>query len=183
MNKIVIGGLFILMVLAQWFVPGNMIHQEEKVLTEGTMYKFKTEPIDPSDPFKGKYIVLNYEVNSFRSDTAICKYYDRLYVSIGVDSLGYAKATKIGLSEPEIGDFVIADCSGFYRGQQSFNLPFDTYYMNEDKALRAEEAVRAVQRDSLPSVCFGVVYVLGDRAVLDDVQIDGVSIKDYVEKP
>ena len=183
MNKLVIGGLFALMVLAQWYVPGNMIFREENVLAEGTMYKFKTEPIDPSDPFKGKYIVLNYEVNSFKSDTAICNYYDKLYVTLGVDSLGYAKAMKVGLKKPESGDFVIAGCTSFSGGIQYFSLPFDTYYMNEDKALLAEKAVREVQRDSLPTVCYGVVYVLDDRAVQDDVRIDGVSVKDYVERP
>lgn len=183
MNKLAIGGIFVLMVLAQWFVPGNMIYQEEKVLTEGTMYKFKTAPIDPSDPFKGKFVRLDYEFRSIASDTLVCNYGENLYVTLGVDSLGYAKAEKIGMEKPDVGDYVVASCTGYYGGIQHFDLPFDTYYMNEDKALQAEVAVREVQGDSLPTVCYGVVYVLDDRAVLDDVQIDGVSLKDYVEKP
>ena len=185
MNKLVITAAFVLMVLAQWFVPGNMIYVEENVLEKGTMYKFKTQPIDPTDPFRGKYIVLDYEVDSFKSDKKICDYNDELYVSLGVDSLGYAKAVKVGREKPDSGDYVIAECSGYRNkdGLQRFNLPFNTYYMNEDKALEAELAVREVQRDSLPTVCYGVVYVFKDRAVLDDVQIDGVSIKDYVEEP
>ena len=38
--------------LVQWFVPLNMIMQQETVLKEGTPFKFKTQPIDPNDPFR-----------------------------------------------------------------------------------------------------------------------------------
>ena len=48
--------LFIIVVCAQLFVPSQMIFQQEDVLKTGTAFKFKTQPVDPSDPFKGKYI-------------------------------------------------------------------------------------------------------------------------------
>ncbi len=183
MNKLAAATVFAIMVLGQWFVPGNMIFQEEKVLEQGVAYKFRTQPIDPSDPFRGKYVRLSYEMRSLESDSLVCNYGTKLYVTLGVDSLGFAKAEKIGLERPSTGDFVIADCAGYYGSVQHFNLPFDTFYMNEDKALKAEIAVREVQRDTLPTVCYGVVHILEDRAVLSDVQIDGVSLKDYVDEP
>ncbi len=39
------------MVLAQLYVPASMIFRNERVIREGTAFKFKTAPIDPNDPF------------------------------------------------------------------------------------------------------------------------------------
>ncbi len=183
MNNLATIGIFILMVIAQWFVPVNMIVKEENVLKNGIVYKFKTQPIDPSDPFRGKYIILNYEMDSFKSDSTSYEFGEDLFVSISNDSLGFAKATGLSKDPPEKGDYVIANYTGRYNGQVNFTLPFDTFYMNEDKAMDAELAVREVQRDSLPTTCYALVYIMADRAILQDVQIDGVSIKDYVENP
>lgn len=184
MNKILLGIVFFLMIGAQWYVPAKMIYQEEKVLKEGTAYKFRTNPIDPSDPFRGKYVVLNYEVNSFETNDSIWNYEDPIYVYIEKDSLGFAKATSVSnkLTDADR-DYVLADFRGHYNGILRFQLPFNRFYMNEDKAMDAEIAVREVAGDTLPTTCYGLVYVLGDRAVLEDVLIDDVSLKDYVEEP
>ena len=46
--------LFAVMCLAQWIVPGKMVYDSENTIAEGTLYKFKTAPIDPSDPIAGE---------------------------------------------------------------------------------------------------------------------------------
>jgi uncharacterized membrane-anchored protein len=63
--------LFALTCLAQWFVPAQMIYDQEQVLREGKTYHFKTAPIDPSDPFRGKYITLSFE----RCKECICQHH------------------------------------------------------------------------------------------------------------
>ncbi len=50
--------LFAVMCLAQWIVPGKMVYDSENTIAEGTLYKFKTAPVDPSDPLRGKYVTL-----------------------------------------------------------------------------------------------------------------------------
>ena len=60
MNQKITIPAFILMVLAQLYVPASMIFQKERVITQGTAYKFRTAPIDPNDPFRGKYITLSF---------------------------------------------------------------------------------------------------------------------------
>ena len=62
MKTIYIFIIFIVVGLVQLFVPANMILNEETILKSGTVYKFKTRPVDPNDPFKGKYINLNYQI-------------------------------------------------------------------------------------------------------------------------
>ena len=59
-TKKIIFPAFILLVLVQLFVPANMILEQEDILKNGTPYKFKTAPIDPYDPFRGKYVWLGY---------------------------------------------------------------------------------------------------------------------------
>ena len=52
---------FGLLIVAQVAVPLQMIQQRETVLREGELFRFKTEPIDPADPFQGRYVWLQIE--------------------------------------------------------------------------------------------------------------------------
>ena len=183
MNKILITIGFFAMLLAQWFVPGSMIYQQEAVLKDGTSYKFRTQPIDPNDPFRGKYIFLNYEMDRVHKSDSTIKRGDLMYVYIEKDSLGFAQATHASKKQLDIKqDYVKVEAYSTYYDSLRFTLPFNVYYMDEDKAYDAEVAVRIATRDSLANNCYGLVYIKGERAVLADVFVDDVPIKDFVEK-
>ena len=53
--------IFIIVAAIQLCVPIKMILNREDIINNGNIYKFKTEPIDPNDPFRGKFITLHYE--------------------------------------------------------------------------------------------------------------------------
>jgi hypothetical protein len=53
--------------------------------------------------------------------------------------------------------------------------------MEESKAYDAEIAVTENLRDSLLNSAYALVYIKEGQAVLKDVIIEGVSIKNYVE--
>ena len=55
---------FVLLALIQWVLPARMIWEREEVLQIGKEFKFIVEPIDPEDPFKGRYINLNFKAGS-----------------------------------------------------------------------------------------------------------------------
>ena len=182
MNKILIIVGFIVMLLAQWYVPGQMIYQQELVLSEGAPYKFRTVPLDPNDPFRGKFIMLNYEMRKVKKPADEVDFDEDVYVYIKTDEDGFATAThasKKALDTEQ--DYVIVKSNGVYQDSLEFSLPFNIYYMDENKAYDAEVAVREATRDSLLKNCYGLVYIKGDSAVLSDVFIDEVSIKDYVD--
>ena len=63
--KLSIWPFFILLVCAQLIVPGSMIWKKDMILVKGKSYKFLTAPIDPYDPFIGKYIVLNFREEAY----------------------------------------------------------------------------------------------------------------------
>lgn len=65
-NKKILFILFITVVIAQLFIPVKIILNKEDILKTGTAFKFKTAPIDPTDPFRGEYIILNFDENEFK---------------------------------------------------------------------------------------------------------------------
>lgn len=64
----------------------------------------------------------------------------------------------------------------------NFNIPFDEFYMNEDKAYDAELVHLEAQRDSLLNNTYALVYVLNGVGVIDNVFINDIPIAKYVEK-
>ncbi|MBD3630845.1 GDYXXLXY domain-containing protein [Cyclobacterium sp.] len=57
-NKKIVLPVFVLIALLQLYLPAKMILDREDILHKGKEYKFKTQPIDPNDPFRGKFIAL-----------------------------------------------------------------------------------------------------------------------------
>ncbi len=183
MKKIIYILGFIVMVLAQWFIPGSMIYEQEITLETGTAYKFKTRPIDPSDPFRGKYIVLNYEVDEITAQDLDWNSGEEVFISIANDSLGFAKAIAAHKTSEVIkGDYVAAEVRSYYDGKLHFDLPFDRFYMKETKAKNAEIGVREAQRDTKDQICYAEVFVHEGTAVLDNIFINDVAIKDFAKE-
>ena len=58
-------GLFVLLALLQLSFPGKLVFDSNKVLWLGTELKFETRPVDPADPFRGRYVALNFAANQF----------------------------------------------------------------------------------------------------------------------
>jgi len=176
--------LFIILAIVQLCIPAQMINHRESILKEGKSFKFKTEPVDPSDPFKGKYIYLNYELSSFKVDSMGWKPYQDIYISIINDSLGFAKVSAVQKEAPTKGDFVAAkvDWYNINTKEVRFTFPFNEFYMEESKAYDAEVAHREAQNDSLPDNTYALVYVKDGEAVLNNVFINDIPIADFVEQ-
>lgn len=176
--------MFAVVVLAQIFVPAKMIFDQENIIATGTPYKFKTQPIDPSDPFKGKYIHLNYEVNSAPSNDTTWMRYAPIYIALTTDSLGFAMVEEVYKELPDKIEYLKLEVNGYsaYEKRVNFSIPHNEFYMNETKAYDAEIAYSKAQRDSLSGTTYALIYVKDGKGVLDNVFIDGVPIADYVEK-
>ncbi|HZI25706.1 MAG TPA: GDYXXLXY domain-containing protein, partial [Chryseolinea sp.] len=88
--------LFAVMCLAQWIVPGKMVYDSENTISLGTVFKFKTEPVDPSDPFRGKYVTLRFESDFIEiEDSAEWVSGEDIFVTFTTDMAGFAKAENI----------------------------------------------------------------------------------------
>src|SRR5690606_30981417 len=89
-----------IVLLIQLFVPTSMILHQEDILERATAYKFKTHPIDPADPFKGKYIRLNYDINSVPSNDSTWVGQEDIYILLTTDRLGFAKIKHVSRDIP-----------------------------------------------------------------------------------
>src|SRR5688572_22584139 len=130
---------FILMVLAQLYVPASMIFQKERVITQGTAYKFRTAPIDPNDPFRGKYITLSFNENAVKVENAAeWNNADQVFVRLTTDADGYALIQSVTKDQPINGnDYIQANIDYIITDTLStvfIRYPFDRFYMEESKA-------------------------------------------------
>lgn len=182
MNKSILTTLMILLFVVQLSIPAKMIYNQEDTIANGTAYKFKTQPIDPTDPFRGKYIVLNYEMDSFETDDdSWVDYKGNVFVYLKTNSDGFAEVKAVSKTKLDISDdYVIAESRYNYGTEVNFDLPFNRFYMNENKAYDAEISVRKAQNDSA-KVCYGLVMVKNGSAVLENVFINEQPIKEFVE--
>ncbi len=184
-SKYFLFGGFILMVFAQLYVPSKMILDKEKTISEGTLFRFKTAPIDPSDPFRGKYVRLNFDLQEIEKDSIEeWDYKEKGYATFEQDDQGLAVVKQISKIAPtDTKNYILAEIykrkkSGVQQLQVS--LPFDRLYMEESKALPAEKAFFESRRDS-SKLTYALVYIYEGDYVLTDVMIDGWSLKTLAE--
>ncbi len=182
---------FLAMVLVQLYVPAQMIWGREEILNTGREYKFRTAPIDPNDPFRGKYIILRYQQNSVVVPIENpWQHGQDIYVLLKkTDPNGYVRITGISKEEPKNPESAYVKAKVDYINTQTpeagkstvfIAYPFDRFYLEESLAEEAEATYVETQEDST-QVAFAVVKIRKGEAVLQDVMIDSVSITDMVK--
>ena len=180
--------LFLAVCLIQWFVPAKMIWYQERLYKRGTTFKLKTIPIDPNDPFRGKYITLNYDINSYTQerieDLGLASGNQKVYVTIENNGEGFAQIVGLSKMPPTSSHYLTAHVSSYHKNEEQYNIrlnyPFQKFFMEETKAPKAEKLYRDALRHNDQQV-YALVNVENGDAVLMDVQVDGTSIKDLVE--
>ncbi len=185
-NKYTLLIAFIFVAAAQIYIPVSMIAEREDIIKTGKIFKFRTAPIDPNDPFRGKYVILSFDQTTFKTiDSLQFNRGDDIFVLLSENHEGFAEIENLSLEAPSGAiDYVKAKIGyiGTYNDTTSItiNYPFDRYYMEEYKALEAEEIYTESQLD-FNTITYAQVKIKDGEAVLEDVMIDGVSIKDLVE--
>ena len=186
--------LFALTVLAQFALPVHMIRDRETVLREGTRYRFKTQPIDPADPFQGRYVWLSIEQDYIACKESTANQIDYKtpgYASIAIDNDGFAYFKDWHTTKPTTGDYLATRAQGkahtweigaddrrhsTFKGMR-IEIPFTRFYMDETKAPRAEILARDATRHG---DCWVEVRILNGKAVIEDVAAVGQSLRDLV---
>lgn len=180
--KVIVFIFFVLMCLGQWLVPGFMIYQQEAVIADGTIYKFKTQPIDPTDPFRGSYITLYFESNFFDTSEQF-ESGQNLFLSFDTDDNGFALIRHASSTPPATGDYLAVSVQ--YQdsdGRTYINYPFNRFYLEESKAAGAERAYWDANRVDSNQVAYAEVRIKDGVSSLIDVKINDRSIVDLVRE-
>lgn len=185
---------FVLMVVLQWYPPLSMIRDANKTLDGGVEFKFRTAPVDPSDPFRGKYVRLSFAAEAYHPLDTNEMHFDsqaQVWAVIEEDSAGYAKVAYISGERPESeSNYIPAEFIYGMKYDSQVNIvlkfPFDRFYVEESKASDAEQVYwqsRMSQFDSdSVAVCYAKVMVMNGDAKLVDVIINDSSIVDVVRR-
>ncbi|QMU31395.1 GDYXXLXY domain-containing protein [Adhaeribacter radiodurans] len=176
---------FILVALVQLYVPAKMILDQKKILKIGTEFKFKTAPVDPHDPFRGKYITLNYAENEIKvpeKENWITG--EPVYVSLAIGKDGFAKIKSVAKEKPGNNvPFVKAKVryvTDNGSNQLTIDYPFDRFYLEESKAYDAELIYQQLQQDTT-QITYALVSINNGNAVIKDVLIRDKSIREVVK--
>jgi len=185
-NKKITWICFGLLVLIQLWTPAAMIWNRENVLKSGRAFKFLSAPIDPNDPFRGKYIILSFSENSCNNKEKMqWEIGETVYVQLTTDSAGYAAIHSLHKNKPaQRINFVKTKID--YLGYDSLKAvfiewPFDRFYMEESKAYNAEQAYIKSSADS-SNKTYALVKVKNGDAVLENVFINNIPIATYIKK-
>ena len=147
MNRMLRIGLFVVVAVVQLAVATGAIVRSELALRTGEAFRFRIQPVDPVDAFRGRYVAIRFAVErapaaedlEVRRGTFVC-------VPIEVDDDGYAALGPAELEPPSSGAYLRLRGGGVYPDEDGkryvwINLPFRRYYMDEDLAPEAERAV------------------------------------------
>ncbi|HUP92954.1 MAG TPA: GDYXXLXY domain-containing protein [Solimonas sp.] len=193
---------FALLAAVQLGVPAHLIQRQQQTLAHGAEYRFKTAPVDPADPFRGRYVALNF--------TAACaplpspgepdgRHESKWFALLATDGEGYARIADLSRERPTDGDYIqvrsqpSGGCAG---GGGRLEFPFNRFYLPEQMAPQAEAAYMASnrRRTALPAPAEGTeppdprvpayarVRVLDGNAALQELVLDGLPLREFLER-
>ena len=177
--------LFIAAAVVQLAVAGGAILRSELALRTGETFRFRIQPVDPVDAFRGRYVAIRMAVDSapVAEDLSI-KPGRWVFIPLEVDGEGYATFGSVALEPPDHGAYLRLRAGGVYadeNGRQRLSVtatPFGRFYMDEDLAPEAERAVRSGPRDRREASI--TVRVRRGSAVLEGLFIEGVEIHEWL---
>ncbi|MEL6254583.1 MAG: GDYXXLXY domain-containing protein [Bacteroidota bacterium] len=174
---------FILTMILYAAFPLQMISGYESVLSEGEVFRFQPRPIDPYNPFKGRYVFLQYENPKidFENAREEFEYGTSAYITLAKDSSGLAIPNEIFPTAPENRNYLRVEINYITDKEVGFRYPFDEYYMNEEMAPKAEEAVRKFSEWGKEEVYVDVRIKEG-MAVIEQLYIQDKPIEEFLRE-
>lgn len=142
-----------------------LVEQRARILRGGTEIRLRSVPVDPRDLFRGDYVILSYPISTVEADAAGQAGFQRgeqVYVSLGRDEQGFAKATGVSRDWPAAGGGVVViagrvtansacatmadgsfDCSG-QRNRLRIAYGLESYFVpqGEGKAIETTDKAR-----------------------------------------
>ncbi len=182
MNKKVILNLFICLSLVQIAVPASMIHKWETTLREGRQYRFRTAPVDPYDPFRGRYVALRLQADSAPAPRGEVPFPgQKVYAILNQDEEGFARIAEVSLKRPQGDNFIQASVSHANQSKVYLKLPFDRYYAEEKTAPAIERSYRRYSRMDLQDA-YITVRIKSGVGVLEELYIKDMPVLEFLRK-
>lgn len=185
-TKQLLWALFGVLCVVQVVVIALGIMRYERILKEGEVFYFKVLPLDPYDPFRGRYVTLRFE-NANKAPLAEGE-------TLEEQTKGYAllehhekgdRIKEIHFKKPVQGDFLevnVYSTTHAKKGDSNtvyFSLPFDRFYMREDIAPKAEKVLRIRSGVSVKAK----LRVQDGKGVIEDLMVEQTPLSQFVLTP
>ena len=196
-------GLFFAFAAIIVLIPVYVAISSQNVLNNGKLYKFKPLAYDPFDPFRGKFLRVNYDTNGIPTDFDFQEG-ETVYVSVAKDKQGFAYFEEAFKEPPKGKDYIESKItsSGFgsdrrlemiermddpdfeiseedVRQRVSIDIPdnLGKYFINEDDALNAEKVLAKHGENA-----YIAVRILDGQARLENIYVFNQPMLDYLAK-
>lgn len=167
--------------LLQWAVPAWLVARSEITLQSGARYYFRTAPVDPADPFRGRYVTLAFDAAVLPPDLSF-RAGERVWLPLRVGRDRYAYFSEALRAPPARGPYLAARVRWSGADQLRVELPFDRYYLDEALAPAAERAYRQASRARATLPAYVSVRIWRGNAVLEELFLDNVPLRRYLRR-
>jgi len=176
-------GIFLVVALIQLSVPASVVWKRGQTLKHGRVWKFKTEPVDPVDAMRGRYVALRFAAE--KVPVADESAHERIspgtsvYAALKEGADGFADVDRISI-EPLNGEDVVKVKVGYsYDHSEHLIFPFDRFWVTEKNAPAAEKAYRENSRRGKENA-YVTVRVRDGDAALEQLYIDNQPLAEYL---
>jgi uncharacterized membrane-anchored protein len=173
--------LWLALGLLQLAVPSWMILRQERTLVSGHEYRLRLAPVDPADPFRGRFMNLAFDIEA--EPVALnCpppgEHSCELYAALATGPDGFATLGSVGTAVPD-GDYLVIPSQNWHydwkqKTQVRIRVPFHAFYLNEDRAAevegRARDLVQQARKKGIKADVHALVRVKDGNAVLTALQ-------------
>ncbi len=180
-KKTLILSLFGCLALLQMGVPVSRILQQEGVLGTGQEFKFRTEPVDPFDAFRGRFVALSLRERTAPNQEGLnLAVGQQVFAVINVGADGFATFARITAVVPRHEPYLKVKVGAVVGNEIHLRVPIDRYYLPEHKAPRAEELYRKHNvRGS--SDAFVSVMIKDGNPVVKNLYVGGKPIQEALK--
>jgi uncharacterized membrane-anchored protein len=97
--RLVIGLVILAIIIGAFLLYLSMPYLSSKSII------LSTRPVDPFDPIRGQYMIINYEINTI-PEVKDAQAGDTIYIILKEDDRGIHRYNSISLSKPNEGEFI-----------------------------------------------------------------------------
>lgn len=166
----------------------------ERILNEGEVFYLNVSPLDPYDPFRGRYVTLRFDtatkaplakgesMKMLPKAYAIFEHHDH---NDSIKEIRFIKPAHQSFLEVNVnvaklkGRLDYKDTKMDLANTIYFSLPFDRFYMREELAPKAEKVLR---RNSGISVR-AKLRILEGKGVIEDLMVADTPLSQFILNP
>lgn len=166
-------------IMVQLAIPVWTIISEEANLKNGTTIYLRVHPVDPHDPFRGKYLNLRFD-NTLLLDS-LQELNHEVFLTFRTDSTGIDVIDRAYNNQPEgfcLRTTLVSVSENDSVRTAYFDMPFSRFYTNEKMTKHYEDILNSALADSTVTVSAEIKLGKGS-GTLKGLLIDNTPITEY----